>query len=200
MMFQMPRFMKTGLSVAAISLAVVGCAEQPTSNGAAEQGKPSADADQQVQAAVDQITEAYLSIQSQLASDSIDQVSAQLQAIRDSANSLKRHASQTNDSTLNTKGAAIAKAADFDVMDVKQTRDKFVSVSGSVIDLVQAHPPSDETVSDLYVAECPMVEDGLWLQTTENITNPYMGSRMLQCGSIQRAVKGDYNAGDGADS
>jgi hypothetical protein len=199
-MFQMPRFMKTGLSVAAISLAVVGCSEQPASNGTPEQGKSSAATSQQAQAAVDQTTDAYLSIQSQLASDSIDQVPAKLQVIRDSAQSLQDQAGQANNSALSTQAAALAKAAEFEVTDVKQTRDKFVSVSGSMIELVQAHPPSDETASELYVAKCPMVDDGLWLQTAETIRNPYMGSRMLQCGSIQRAVKGDDNAGDVADS
>jgi hypothetical protein len=182
--------MKIGLSVALLGLTVAGCSEQSASNGTAEQGSTSSTIGQQVQASVDQITKAYLSIQSQLASDSVDQVPAQLQTIRDSAKSLQRHGSQRNNSTLNARGTAIAKAADFDVKDIEQARNKLVALSGSVIELVQTQPPSDDAASELYMAQCPMVEDGRWLQTSKKVTNPYMGSRMLQCGSIQQAIKG----------
>jgi hypothetical protein len=192
----MPDLLKITVAVPLVSLVVVGCSEQPGSSD--NQQSASTDAlSQQSQASVDRITEAYLSIQSQLASDSIDQVPAQLQAIRESAQSLD--ATQQN-IALNTHGAVIAKAADIDVTNVKTVRQKLANLSASVIELVQAHPPSDAAANELYLAQCPMVENGLWLQTSKEITNPYMGSRMLQCGSIKQGIKDSDEAGDGASS
>lgn len=199
-MLRMPNFLKTSLAVALMSLVVVGCSEQSSTSNS-QQNAASTDAlNSQQQAVVDRITEAYLSIQSQLASDSIDQVPAQLQAIRDSAQSLQDQAGQADNSKLKTQGSAIAKAADFQAKDVKQARNKLVDLSDSVIKLVQAHPPSDAAASELYLAECPMVDNGLWLQPQQQVTNPYMGSRMLQCGSIQQTIKDSDEAGDGASS
>jgi len=192
-MFRMLDFLKITVAVTLVSLVVVGCSEQPGSSN--NQQSVSTDVlSQQSQAAVDRITEAYLSIQSQLASDSIAQVPAQLQAISESAQSLEATHQNT---ALNTHGAAIAKAADIDVTNVKAARQKLVDLSASVIELVQAHPPSDAAANELYLAQCPMVEHGFWLQTSREITNPYMESRMLQCGSIEQAIKGSDEAIDG---
>lgn len=44
---------------------------------------------------------------------------------------------------------------------------------------------------DLYLARCPMAfenKGGTWLQADKNIRNPYFGSRMLKCGSVQKQV------------
>jgi hypothetical protein len=35
-----------------------------------------------------------------------------------------------------------------------------------------------------FVMNCPMMKDGLWVQTTPKIANPYMGKAMLECGAI----------------
>lgn len=41
---------------------------------------------------------------------------------------------------------------------------------------------------DLYLVRCPMAfenKGGTWLQSDKHIRNPYLGSRMLKCGSVQ---------------
>lgn len=47
---------------------------------------------------------------------------------------------------------------------------------------------SDRT---LYQAFCPMYnnnEGGVWLSTSKEIRNPYLGSKMLKCGSVQQKI------------
>lgn len=200
-MFQMPRFVMTGLSIVTISLTVIACADQPTSSSNSRQGNTDASITNDTQRAVDQITTAYLSMRSELASDSIAQVPGHLRTIRGAAQSLQDSSGHDNNAaTLTDQSSAITSAADFEVNDLEQTRDKLVALSGAVVNLVQAHAPSDEVTANLYLAQCPMVENGLWLQTTKKVTNPYMGSRMLSCGSIQQAIKGPAVTGQNAGS
>ncbi|MDD4729441.1 MAG: DUF3347 domain-containing protein [Dysgonamonadaceae bacterium] len=43
----------------------------------------------------------------------------------------------------------------------------------------------------LYQAYCPMYNNnkgGAWLSTTKEISNPYFGSKMLKCGSVQQEL------------
>jgi Cu(I)/Ag(I) efflux system membrane fusion protein len=195
-MFQLSRWMMTGVTAVLFVLFVLGCSDQSGSQTTGDTGK-AADADE-IQSAVDAITEAYLTIQSKLAADSIENVQPKLQMLRQSAQSLQTVGENAGDQKLSARGAAIAQAADFKVTDVKQARDKLVDLSASVIALVQDHTPSDATAPALYLAKCPMVEDGLWLQTEKQVTNPYMGSRMLQCGSVQKAIKRPSPKGEGA--
>ena len=188
-MFRVPQWMKIGGSVVVLGVALSGCSDEPDGEGAGPSNRSDRAVSEKAQAAVDEVTRAYLSIQSQLASDSVEQVPANLRAIREAAGSLKTAGAEANDENLAARGAELLKNADFVVKDAKQVREKFVALSGAVIELVRTHPPSDAAASDLYLAECPMVEDGLWLQTDEKIANPYMGSRMLQCGGIEKAIK-----------
>ncbi len=47
------------------------------------------------------------------------------------------------------------------------------------------------TNKTLYEAYCPMAargEGAAWLTETEEITNPYFGSKMLKCGKVQRKI------------
>ena len=36
-----------------------------------------------------------------------------------------------------------------------------------------------------YVMSCPMVENGKWLQSDDQVKNPYMGQRMVACGGVE---------------
>ena len=56
-------------------------------------------------------------------------------------------------------------------------RAAFDAISGELTKVVQGQP-------GLFVMNCPMVKNGVWLQTTSKIEHPYMGKRMLACGEI----------------
>lgn len=67
-------------------------------------------------------------------------------------------------------------------------REHFEMLSRDFIDLL-AITGSDQT---LYVAYCPMYNNnkgGQWLSASEEILNPYFGSAMLKCGTVQKEIR-----------
>jgi hypothetical protein len=199
-MFQVPFFRIPATIVVITTLVLIGCSDRSPSQEARETGGQSATLTEQAQAAVDQITMAYLRLQSNLASDSVDTLPQHLQTLRDAARTLQQQAEAGNIPSLRENATAILTRARFQADGLKHARDKLVGLSGSVIELVRTHPPSHDSTDQLYVAQCPMVEKGVWLQTSKQITNPYMGSRMLQCGSIQQTIKGPASDANGTRS
>ena len=70
--------------------------------------------------------------------------------------------------------------------DIGHQREHFQILSIDLSDLV-AITGTDRT---LYQAYCPMYnEGGIWLSTTEEIKNPYFGSKMLKCGEVQEVIQ-----------
>ena len=69
--------------------------------------------------------------------------------------------------------AAVAEANDLASM-----REAFVPLSREVIKRAAGK-------EGLYVMNCPMVENGKWLQSSEEVRNPYMGQRMIACGGVE---------------
>lgn len=68
--------------------------------------------------------------------------------------------------------------------DLTSQRGLFKSLSGRVIELLRGRPPAGVK---LYVAHCPMAEAD-WVQASEAIANPYMGSEMPRCGVITGTI------------
>ncbi|HEV3410087.1 MAG TPA: DUF3347 domain-containing protein [Chthoniobacterales bacterium] len=60
---------------------------------------------------------------------------------------------------------------------LKDARAAFQVISKELANLVQGQP-------GYFVMNCPMMKDGLWVQTTPKINNPYYGKSMLECGVI----------------
>lgn len=121
------------------------------------------------------LARAYLALTSAYAQDRID---------ADALAGLERESkalAQKAHGTIVSQAAAIAESvARFAGKDLSAQRDAFKSLSGKVIELLRDQPPPEQT---LLVAHCPMVEAD-WLQTTETILNPYMGSEMPRCGVL----------------
>lgn len=64
--------------------------------------------------------------------------------------------------------------------DMRALRRAFGRVSEPLVAIVRA---STRLRRDLHLFYCPMAEGyGEWIQPTDDIANPYMGQRMLQCG------------------
>ena len=65
--------------------------------------------------------------------------------------------------------------------DIEGARQDFGYLSRVVIELLQEEPSLQK---DVYIFECPMAQDyKKWIQKDKNINNPYMGSKMLECGT-----------------
>jgi Cu(I)/Ag(I) efflux system membrane fusion protein len=64
--------------------------------------------------------------------------------------------------------------------DIEQARTAFGQVSKAVVELLESDPKLPE---GKHLFECPMVEGyGKWVQPHPKLQNPYMGSKMLECG------------------
>lgn len=80
---------------------------------------------------------------------------------------------------------AIEHAEHIGESDIKHQREHFKTLSKDITDMVAI----TGTGMTLYEQFCPMYDRGsAWLSTKEEIRNPYHGSAMLTCGSVQRTI------------
>lgn len=70
---------------------------------------------------------------------------------------------------------------------LEDARGHFQTLSLALIERVGDTP-------GFYIMTCPMVEEGLWIQTDEEVANPYMGQRMIQCGGLLRKTGSEDEA------
>ena len=91
---------------------------------------------------------------------------------------------------LTTQLTAAAKGG-VDVADLKAARRVFERVSLPMIDALRRY--GNPLQEPLRVAECPMAIDkrpAPWVQRADEVQNPYRGSDMYRCGSIEETVEG----------
>lgn len=72
--------------------------------------------------------------------------------------------------------------------DVEKQRTYFTTLSKNMYALVKVSKQATTT----YYQHCPMYNDGKganWLSTEKEIKNPYYGSQMLNCGSVEETIK-----------
>ncbi|MCK0125382.1 DUF3347 domain-containing protein [Gelidibacter sp. F2691] len=80
---------------------------------------------------------------------------------------------------------ATAQAEQIVATDLKEQRTHFKVLSKNITDMVAI----TGTEMTLYEQFCPMYDRGsAWLSTKAEIRNPYHGSSMLKCGSVQREI------------
>lgn len=65
--------------------------------------------------------------------------------------------------------------------DLKSARQAFGKMSARAVPLAAGRP-------DLHVIRCPMtpINNGRWVQRTKEVSNPYHGKSMLECGVVER--------------
>ena len=71
---------------------------------------------------------------------------------------------------------------------LKIQRETFKKLSEALIELTRVIAPTNALGPKLYVLHCPMAE-ARWIQNSEDITNPYYGSEMLECGSVSATIE-----------
>lgn len=71
-------------------------------------------------------------------------------------------------------------------LDLEVARARFGAISRETVALVRDHAADRVEDGRLHLFRCPMADDygfDLWLQATAEMANPYMGQRMLACGT-----------------
>ena len=97
----------------------------------------------------------------------------QMKSYMDVADDLKEHAEHI--------GANAGK--------IEHQREHFIMMSKDMTDLVKTFGNGGQT---LYKDFCPMANDGkgaIWLSEVEEIKNPYLGSKMPDCGTVKETIK-----------
>jgi Cu(I)/Ag(I) efflux system membrane fusion protein len=128
---------------------------------------------------------AYLGVQRTLAADDAKGARAsfgQLKAAADAKDLPGDAALRQKISTSAASGAA--------AKDLVAARDAFAKTSDGMLDWLKRE--GNPLANSVRVAHCPMAQDGKgarWLQTESKLTNPYFGSAMLECGSIEKELK-----------
>jgi len=141
---------------------------------------------------VDTLIDPYLAIQKGLAGDDLKAAKKgaenYLKAMKLAPHDGKAHKEAMD---LSAPAKTIENASDINV-----ARTVFLSLSREITSLVQHVGTTKET--PLFVAHCPMAfenKGGSWLQSGKTVANPYYGSMMLRCGSIQKQIAGDEPSG-----
>lgn len=145
-----------------------------------------------VQSPVDPIVTAYLDIQKALAAD--DDVSA-ANAAQNLAESLKTF----DASSLQEAARPVYQDVEEDMKEhadhiydnkgnIAHQREHFDILSRDVYDLVKAAGSSQT----LYKTHCPMYKKNkgaYWIASSKEVSNPYMGQKMPDCGEVQEELK-----------
>ena len=174
--------MSLGL-VAVGTSGLVAAADRPVRTQLAEEGGKRDEAPKATRKLVDAVVTPYLAVQKLLSEDETDGVGTQLKKIREAATAL----SKADDEVLAAKGKVIVKHSSAAPKNLDEARATFKQLSAAVIALVEVVPPSSEAAPVLYEATCEMAKAN-WLQSSEKISNPYMGQKMLGCGSVERKI------------
>ncbi len=72
---------------------------------------------------------------------------------------------------------------------IEHQREHFVMLSKDVTDLIKAFGNGGQT---LYKDFCPMANNGkgaTWISEVKEIKNPYLGSKMPDCGTVKETIK-----------
>ncbi len=122
---------------------------------------------------VKSVLDHYLMIQTELAKDSVKGLDEHANAI---AKAVKGDSMKMLSPDVAKQAEALAKATD-----IKAAREAFKPLSASLVKYLADNKAGKGTYHEAY---CPMVKAS-WLQTSKDITNPYMGKSMLTCGVLK---------------
>jgi Cu(I)/Ag(I) efflux system membrane fusion protein len=127
------------------------------------------------------VVEAYLKIQEALADDKTDGVKSAAEKVAALSDNLDpdtvtgEHAMHYKDVPAKVKTSALKLAGEKEIAGM---REAFKELSRPLAMWATMSKPEG-----IYLVYCPMAK-GSWLQTDEDIRNPYHGHEMLRCGEI----------------
>lgn len=142
---------------------------------------------------VDKVYAAYLEMARHLGApqESADAPPPDVSAIADAVAALVDVTPEPQDSLARDVLDAAAVMRD---RPLDEQRGLFKRLSEAVIRMAGVCPPSTAVAERLFVAHCPMApgggtSEGDWLQTSEDIANPYFATEMKQCGEITATIE-----------
>lgn len=140
--------------------------------------------DAQMQAQVDRLLAAYLSLADMLAKDQHEGTQQKVDELHKAAHALD----EVEHDQMEELTGRIAEAAHGKAGDLKAARATFKAISIPVVELARIAPPTKVVGTQVHEAYCPMVKAS-WLQIAHKVANPYYGSEMPRCGKITRMIQ-----------
>lgn len=160
-------------------IAVLGCSK---ANGeTADAPAPVPAAAEPLPTTAQGVLAGYEHVRALLASDQITAVSQPAKLLASAAGAVSRAKHGASDAVYGRIETAAATLAVADVKDPDAVRRQFGEVSRGIVELLAGN---EALRAGRFVFECPMAQGyRKWVQTTAAINNPYMGSKMLECGA-----------------
>jgi hypothetical protein len=128
---------------------------------------------------------AYLNAQSKLAADDLQGSRAALGSVAKAAQSSALTLSDELRKRMVASAERAAAAADLPAV-----RAAFADLSDALLAWFKGQP--NPAATSLSIVHCPMARAGKganWLQAGEKIKNPYFGTDMLECGTVESTLK-----------
>jgi transcription initiation factor IIE alpha subunit len=162
--------------ICGMQLVAVEAVPQPTSAPAA------------IATQMNYLMEHYLELQKRFASDRTSDVALHALGLAGAADTVL---AQLDDLSVNLPGEfgdsvrkLRAGALKTTGRNIEADRVTFVEVGAAMRTLVEHVRPDKERYPKIYIFHCPMTK-GDWLQTSEEMANPFYGFKMLKCGELQ---------------
>ena len=133
------------------------------------------------------LMENYFAVGQTLSQDSFKGLGESAQKIGEATSQILKEEKQSSPEKKDffAQVKAIQNAAQkFEAKDLKSARESYKALSQAVDKFVKTYGYSDSA----YSFYCPMVKES-WLQSTDQIANPFYGSQMLKCGKMTGMVK-----------
>lgn len=132
-------------------------------------------------AQIESILSDYETIRASLAADRGGPVAEAARRIRSKAEAASAESSGPTRDSLRALASKARALASVNASDMSALRTAFGRLSQPLVALVRS---SARLQRGRFLFECPMAEGyGGWIQNDEQISNPYMGQRMLTCGA-----------------
>lgn len=170
----------SGLALITGLLALSACDRQDSA-APATRSEPSPASNPQGEAGIQAVLDAYERIRDLLAKDASDAASDAASDLERAANALAATAPEAQREAFGKLAAASAKLHETKKDGADAVRKAFGDVSEPLVGLLSADPSLRK---GQYLFMCPMAEGyQKWVQRSDKISNPYMGTKMLECGS-----------------
>ncbi|MGM0634624.1 MAG: efflux RND transporter periplasmic adaptor subunit [Bacteroidota bacterium] len=125
----------------------------------------------------------YLAVKNALVQDDLDSTKLAAEKLTASIKQISINKSEHQEALLSwSESISTAK-------DIELARERFQFLSDAIIGITKNNNPTEEI---LYLQFCPMADDNngaFWLSKEKEIRNPYFGSMMLKCGSVEEEIQ-----------
>lgn len=165
--------------VTLVGISVPGCKEAPTKADATTTANTAVTLNAEVSAQLNTVLAAYEELRDALAGDRLSDVSTIATRIEQTTIKAKQNAPSDIKSHLEKMETTAVKLKTGGSAD--DLRLLFGDLSRSVVSVLSTH---STLARGRHIFQCPMAQGyQKWVQTSEKLENPYMGGKMLSCGS-----------------